>query len=148
MSMRPLKILHVEDNEEDLILFQRACGVAGLSTVFHPVFDGVAAIAYLEGKGEFSDRSRHPLPDVIILDLNLPRMNGWEVLKWVREKLGLSLPVLIFTVSGSLEDKKRAMAAGATGYYVKPTDFETLVRLMESFRKFEAGNTDKNEEST
>jgi len=146
--MRPLTILHIEDSEEDLILFQRACDAAGLPAVFHPVLDGLAAVAYLEGKGEFSDRSKYPLPNVIILDLNLPGMNGFDFLDWLREESGFSLPVLVFTVSASVEDRARAMSAGATGFFVKPKDFETLVRLTESFRKFGDGNNDKNDEST
>jgi CheY-like chemotaxis protein len=146
--MRPLTILHIEDSEEDLILFQRACEAAGLPAVFHPVLDGPAAVAYLEGKGEFADRSKHPLPDIIILDLNLPGMNGFDFLKWFREESGLSVPVLVFTVSGSVEDKARAMAAGAAGFFVKPKEFETLVRLTESFRRFGGDDGHKSEEST
>jgi CheY-like chemotaxis protein len=138
--MRPLTILHIEDSEEDLILFERACEAAGLPAVFHPVLDGLAAVAYLEGKGEFSDRSKHPLPNIIILDLNLPGMNGWDFLEWFRKESGLSAPVLVFTVSASAEDKARAMAAGAAGFFVKPKNFEGLVRLTESFRKFGDGH--------
>ena len=146
--MRPLTILHIEDSEEDLILFERACDAAGLPAVFHPVSDGLEAVAYLEGEGKFCDRSQHPLPDIIILDLNLPRMSGFDFLKWFREKSGLSLPVLVFTVSASVEDKVRALTEGAAGYFVKPRDFETLVRLTESFRKFRTDGIDKNDEST
>ena len=144
--MRPLRILHVEDNKEELVLFGRACDAAGLGTVFHPVEDGLQAIAYLKGDGEFRDRHRHPFPDLIILDLNLPGMGGFDFLDWLKEESGLSLPVLVFTISGSAEDKAKALAAGAAGYFVKPKDFETLVRLAESFRRFE--NNDKNDEVT
>ena len=134
--MRPLKNLHVEDNEEDMMLFGRACEAAGLSAVFHPVWDGAQAVAYLKGQGEFQDRHRHPLPDLIILDLTLPRMGGFDFLKWLREDSGFrALPVLVFTVSERMEDKARALAEGATGYYVKPKDFETLVRFAESVRQ-------------
>jgi CheY-like chemotaxis protein len=146
--MRPLTILHIEDSEEDLTLFQRACDAAGLPAVFHPVLDGLAAVAYLEGKGEFDDRRKHPLPDIIILDLNLPGMSGFDFLKWFRENSGLPVPVLVFTVSTCMEDKARAMAAGAAGFFVKPRDFQTLVRLTESFRKFRGDSVDKNDEST
>ena len=147
--MRPLRILHVEDSEEDLILFERACEAAGLPAVFHPVADGLRAVAYLKGKGEFQDRTRHPLPDLIVLDLNLPGMGGFDFLKWLREESGFpSLPVLVFTVSGSADDKARALAAGAAGYFVKPKDFETLVRLAESFRQFGGDGHHKNDEST
>ena len=141
--MRRLRILHIEDSEEDLILFGRACDAAGLPAVFHPVGDGMAAVDYLKGTGQFQDRGAHPLPDVIILDLNLPGMGGFDFLEWLREESGLNLPVLVFTVSESVEDKARAMAAGATGFFVKPKNFEELVRLTESFRKFAGDGHDK-----
>lgn len=135
--MRPLRILHIEDSEEDLILFGRACDAAGLSTIFHTVEDGQQAMSYLTGEGEFCDRARHPFPDLIVLDLNLPGMDGFDFLRWLNEESGLSLPVLVFTISSNAEDKVKALAAGAAGYFIKPKDFETLVRLAESFRKFE-----------
>ncbi len=134
--MRPLRILHVEDSEEDMILFGRACDAAGLPIIFHSVGDGDQAVAYLKGDGEFGDRGKHPFPDLIVLDLNLPGMDGFDFLHWLKQDSGLSLPVLVFTISGSADDKAKAMAAGAAGYFVKPKDFETLVQLAESFRKF------------
>lgn len=146
--MRPLRILHIEDSEEDLMLFGRACDAAGLPAVFHPVADGAEAVQYLKGEGRFHDRARHPLPDVVVLDLNLPGMGGFDFLQWLREESGLSLPVLVFTVSASAEDKARALASGAAGYFVKPKDFESLVRLTESFRKFGDVGRHKNDELT
>lgn len=146
--MRPLKILHVEDSEDDLQLFNRACQAAGLPARLYWVSDGTEAVAYLEGDGKFNDRSEHPLPDLIVLDLNLPRMGGFDFLKWFKEQQALSQPVLIFTVSANIEDKTRALAEGAAGYFVKPKDFETLVRLTESFAKFRANGFDKNELTT
>ena len=143
--MRPLRILHVEDSQEDTILFGRACDAAGLPAVFHSAGDGSQAMAYLKGEGEFCNRDKHPLPDLVILDLNLPGMDGFDFLRWLRES-EISLPVLVFTISGSAEDRARALAEGAAGYFVKPTDFETFVRLTESFRQFADGeNRDKNE---
>jgi CheY-like chemotaxis protein len=137
VGVRSLKILHVEDNEEDIVLFGRACEVAGLPAIFHPVWDGMQAVAYLKGQGEFEDREKYPLPDLIVLDLNLPKMGGFDFLKWLRTESGFtSLPVLIFTVSEKAEDKARALAEGAAGYFVKPKDFETLVQFAESVRRF------------
>lgn len=135
--MRLLKILHIEDSEEDLELFRRACAAADLPAVFHRVEDGSEAVGYLKGEAHFNDRSQYPLPDLIVLDLKMPGMGGLDFLKWLRREADfLSLPVLIFTVSEKAEDKARALAEGATGYFVKPKDFETLVRLAESFQKF------------
>jgi len=146
--MRPLRILHIEDSEEDLILFGRACEAAGLPAVFQSVEDGQEAVSYLKGDGEFRDRKQHPFPDLIILDLNLPGMGGLDFLHWLKGESGLSLPVLVFTVSGSPEDKSKALSAGAEGYFIKPKDFETFVRLAESFRKFGADGHDKNNDVT
>jgi CheY-like chemotaxis protein len=144
--MRPLKILHVEDSEEDAILFTRACEAAELPADFRRVADGFKAVAYLKGVEEFTDRSKYPLPDLIVLDLKLPGMGGFDFLKWLRNEPGLaSLPILVFTVSESAKDKTRAIEEGATGYFTKPKDFETLVRLAESFRKLNVNDPDNNE---
>jgi len=147
--MRLLKILHVEDSEEDLELFRRACEAAGLPAEFRRVTDGFEAVGYLMGSNDFSNRNRYPLPDLIVLDLKMPGMGGFDFLKWLRQESGFSsLPVLIFTVSTNAQDKARALAEGATGYFIKPKDFETLVRLTESFRKFTVEGNDKNSEAT
>jgi CheY-like chemotaxis protein len=147
--MRRLKILHIEDSEEDLLLFERACEAARLPAEFQCVVDGFEGVAYLKGGGKYQDRARHPLPDLIVLDLKMPRMGGFDFLKWLRQEPELSsLPVLVFTVSANAEDKARALAEGASGYFVKPTDFETLVRLTESFQKFTGDGHDKNDEAT
>jgi CheY-like chemotaxis protein len=142
--MRPLKILHIEDSEEDLELFRRACETAGLPAVFHRVEDGSEAVCYLKGEADFNDRGKYPLPDLIVLDLKMPGMGGFDFLKWLRQEPEFSsMPVLVFTISEKAEDKARALAEGATGYFVKPKDFETLVRLAESFREFKVEGNDK-----
>ena len=134
--MRPLKILHVEDKEEDSLLFCWACEAAGLAADCYAVRDGSEGVAYLEGQGKFADRRAHPLPDLVVLDLKMPGMNGFDFLEWLRKQANfLSLPVLVFTCSTSEEDKVRAMNHGANGYFTKPKDFESFVRLADSWRK-------------
>lgn len=142
--MRRLKILHIEDSEEDAVLFGRACGAAGLQADVYEVRNGFEAVSYLDGDGDFADRNAHPLPDLIVLDLNMPRMNGFDFLKWLREQAAfLLLPVLVFTRSTSAEDKVRAIKEGATAYFVKPENFETFVRIAESFRNIVTNGPDK-----
>ncbi len=142
--MRPLKILHVEDSEEDAVLFGRACDASGLSSTCYTVRDGWEAVAYLEGAGKFADRNLYPLPDLIVLDLKMPGMDGFDFLKWLRQQAEfLSLPVLVFTRSTKEEDKVRAINQGASGYFVKPRDFATLVRLTESWRKNVGGDGER-----
>lgn len=146
--MRALKILHIEDKEEDALLFGRACEAAGLPADCYAVRDFSEAVAYLEGQGKFTDRHAYPLPDLIVLDLRIPGMDGFDFLKWLRQQTDfLLLPVLVFTSSTSEVDKARALNQGATGYFAKPKDFESLVRLAESCRKLGRNGEDKNEQT-
>lgn len=147
--MRSLKVLHIEDREDDAVLFSRACEAAGLPAQFCRVKDGCEAVSYLTGDGEFRDRNKFPLPDLIVLDLQMPGMGGFEFMKWLRSESALGpLPVLVFTVSDSAEDKARALAEGAAGYFTKPKDFQTMVKLAKSFRQFDEDGEDKNAEAT
>ena len=144
--MRPLRILHIEDNEGDALLFKRACEVAGLSAELHLVRDGAEAMAYLQARGDFARCEQHPPPDIVVLDLKMPGLDGFDFLKWLRNSRAIfsSIPVLVFTNSRSPEDRSRALREGAAGYFVKPMNFETLVRLTESFKRFQGGNWNKN----
>jgi len=131
---KPLLILHVEDDENDAILFQKACERAGLPVQTYRVNAADEAKAYLTGEGIYADRVQFPLPQIVVLDLKLPRMDGFEFLKWLRHtEVFASLPVLVFTASISREDKSRALAEGASSYFVKPASFDALVKMVEGF---------------
>jgi CheY-like chemotaxis protein len=131
---KPLLILHVEDDENDAILFQKACEKAGLPAVTHHVDSADTARAYLLGEGVYTDRRSYPFPQIIVLDLKMPRMDGFEFLKWLRHTEAFaSLPVLVFTASISREDKTRALAEGASSFFIKPASFEALVKIVEGF---------------
>ena len=131
---KPLLILHVEDDENDAILFQKACERAGLPAQTFRVDAADEAKAYLLGQGIYADRARYPLPQIVVLDLKMPRMDGFEFLKWLRHTEPFSaLPALVFTASISREDKSRAMAEGANSYFVKPASFEALVKMVAGF---------------
>lgn len=131
---KPLLILHVEDDENDALLFQKACERAGLPAQVHRVDNAEEAKAYLTGEAAYADRTRYPFPHIVVLDLKMPRVDGFELLKWMRHTEPFAeLPVLIFTASMSREDKSRAMAEGASSYFVKPSSFEALVKMVERF---------------
>src|SRR5512145_859685 len=99
-------ILYVEDEENDALLMQLALGQAGLRNPLRVATDGVQAIDYLSGKGRFADREEHPLPGLVLLDLKLPRMIGFEVLAWIRQQPGYAeLPVVVYTSSNSPADR-------------------------------------------
>jgi len=131
---KPLLILHVEDDENDALLFQKACERAGLPAQVYRVDGADEAKAYLSGEAAYADRVQYPFPHIVVLDLKMPRVDGFELLKWLRRTEPFAeLPVLIFTASMSREDKSRAMAEGASSYFVKPSSFEALVKMVERF---------------
>lgn len=124
-------ILLVEDNPDDVLLVRRAVKKAALPVALLVVGDGDEAVAYLDGDGGFADRVRHPLPDLILLDLKLPRRSGLEVLRWVRERSRLdTTPVVVLTSSSEDEDIQKAYALGANSYLQKPVAFNGLVQLL------------------
>ena len=95
--------------------------------------DGAEAIDYLAGNGPFADRTQHPLPALVLLDLNLPKKSGFEVLSWVRQQPQFSsLPVVIYTSSVGLIDKDTAQLLGATDYFVKRSGVNQIAELARS----------------
>ncbi len=129
--------LLAEDSENDVFLMQRAFKTAGISNPLHVVADGEEAISYLKGEGEYGGRSEHPLPAVVLLDLNLPRKNGFEVLEWMRSQPTLKrIVVMILTASNRGADADRAYDLGANFYLTKPGKFEDLVKLTKCLHEW------------
>jgi CheY-like chemotaxis protein len=94
--------------------------------------DGDQAIAYLNGAGAFTDRKEYPFPDLVLLDLKMPRLDGFEVLEWIRSNpLTMSLPVVVLAGSSFRADIRRALELGANSYAAKPGKFEELQVLID-----------------
>ena len=130
-------ILVAEDDPTDAYFFQRAFSRAGLPITLHFVSDGQEVIDYLHGEGQFADRKAHPLPQLVLLDLKMPRVNGFEVLEWVRQRPGFKgLQLVIFSSSDEPKDMNRAYDLGANWYLVKPHSMEELTALVGRFKKF------------
>jgi len=131
-------ILLVEDNPVDILLMQRAFrNETFANTSLQIVRDGDAAVFYLNGDGEYSDRDRYPLPAIILLDLKLPRRSGHEVLVWLKQQPELKrLPVVMLTSSRQTPDVKRAYDLGVNSYLVKPVGFASLLEMMQSFSEY------------
>lgn len=128
-------LLLVEDNEDDVFIFQRAFRRAGLSHPVQVVSDGQEAIDYLSGSGRFANRENHPLPSMIFLDLKLPRRNGHDVLAWIAGQADLpAIPVIVLTSSAEQRDLRRARELGALHYLVKPPSSTALAELVETHR--------------
>ncbi len=133
MSVERFTILLVEDDPNDVLLVQRAFRKANIINPIQLVGDGEAAITYLAGEGIYADRTRYPVPGVLLLDLKLPRKSGFEVLQWLREQSELKrLPVVVLTASKESPDVNLAYDLGANSYLVKPIAFEALIELVKT----------------
>ena len=133
MTAGQTTILHVEDDPNDTLLLEHACRKAGMIFNLQAVSDGDQAMAYLRGTSAFSDRDKHPMPKLILLDLKMPRVSGFDVLAWLRsEDAFRQLPVVVLTSSNHDADIKRAYDLGAKSYLVKPVGFEALVELVKT----------------
>jgi len=130
---REVTVLHIDDDPNDTTLFQAAIRKAGINLVLKNVEDFEHAVGYLSGHGSYSDRSVHPLPKLILLDLKMPRATGFEVLGWIRSTPGVSnIPVIVLSGSELQDDVRRAYVGGANSYLVKPLGFDALVELVRN----------------
>ncbi|WP_049890999.1 response regulator [Natrinema versiforme] len=133
-SSAPVSILLVEDNPGDVRLIEEAFKSAGFATTFHTVTDGAAAIDFLQDQAATDSG---PNLDLMLLDLNLPRTDGFEVLETIKDDPALSsLPVLVLTSSEATEDIVKSYELCANAYLTKPTDpaeFADIGRAVEAF---------------
>ena len=130
-------ILLIEDNEDDLLLIRRAFEKALLRNPIQVVRDGEAALMYLKGEGKFRNRAEFPLPSIVLLDLKLPGMDGFEVLSWIRQQDGIrGLPVIVLTSSSRIPDVNRAYSLGANSFFVKEIDFNSSIRFAQIMRQY------------
>jgi CheY-like chemotaxis protein len=125
-------ILLVEDSEDDVFFMERAIRMAGGKTQLYTAKDGQMAVDYLEGAREYADRKLYPLPNLILLDLKLPRVPGLEVLRWIRARPELqTTPVIVLSSSGERADLERGYRLGANSFMVKPSEADDLVAMAK-----------------
>ena len=130
-------ILLAEDREDDVVLIRRAFEKAKIPNPLYIVRDGEEAIWYLKGEGKFANRAEYPLPDLLLLDLKMPRVDGFEVLSWIRQEPGLTpLRILVLTSSDEIYDVNRAYQLGANSFLVKPHDFDDFTQLSVIIKDF------------
>src|SRR4029079_10208775 len=136
MESKPQVVLSVDDNDVDGALLERAFKRTSIPARLFRVSEGPQALAYLSGDGIYRDRDNYPLPDLVLLDLAMPKMSGVEVLKWIREQPNVKrTKVLIFTSSEKPEDVNAANQIGADGYLLKPTKFDDLKNLVKQIHE-------------
>jgi CheY-like chemotaxis protein len=131
-------ILLAEDSEDDVRMFRRAFTQAAIAAPLHVVSDGEETIAYLSGDDKFAHRVEYPLPDLLLLDLKMPRKDGFEVMAWLRTHPTLCpLRTVVLTASEDMREIIRAYAFGANSFLTKPVNFtEFKETLQEMFNFF------------
>jgi CheY-like chemotaxis protein len=131
---KPVEILLVEDNEGDVGLIEEVLEEVKIRNILHVAKDGEEAILFLYNEEKFSGS---PRPDIILLDLNLPKKDGREVLREIKEDSNFkNIPVVILTTSGAEKDILRAYELYANAYVTKPLDFDQFIKVVESIANF------------
>jgi|SRR5690606_15132137 len=129
----PVTILMAEDDEDDRMLAREALRESRVLNNLLFVEDGVELMNYLHHKGKYSDEATYPTPSLILLDLNMPRMDGREALAQIKSDPALrGIPVVILTTSKAEEDMLKGYDLGAASYITKPVNFRSLVELMRA----------------
>jgi CheY-like chemotaxis protein len=132
--MQPVEILLVEDSPTDVLLAKEAFEYSKIANNIHVAKDGVEALAFLRGEGEFKNA---PRPGLILLDLNLPKKDGREVLSEIKSDESLKrIPVIVLTTSKSEADVLKAYGLHANCYIVKPVDFEKFTEVVKSLENY------------
>lgn len=131
------RILVVEDDAAQVDLIRQVLTESRVSNSVCAVHSGEEAIAYLAGEGKHANRIEHPLPSLVLLDLKLPGMTGFEVLNWIRTHPTFQrLPVVVLTGSGDVSSIQRAYSLGANSYLVKPFTMDELRSLVKSINAY------------
>ncbi len=134
----PVPILVVEDSPDDAEILEDAVEGARLANPVHFVEDGAEAMDYLEGNGKFANRGEFPFPGLVILDINLPKLNGLQVLERIRDgEATRDLPVVMLTVSNSDEDVLRSYELETVVYIQKPVTADNLTAVVQSLEQFD-----------
>jgi CheY-like chemotaxis protein len=130
-------ILLVDDRDDDLMVIKRAFTKARILNPLHAVTSGEEAIAYLCGEGKYSNRAEYPLPELILLDLKMPGLSGFDVLRWIRQHPTLkTIRIVVLTASDHMKDVNLAYELGANSFLVKPVEFDRFLDLANAINGY------------
>ena len=136
-TCRTITILMADDDPDDCLLVSRAFKTSKLCNDLRFVEDGEELMDYLYQRGKYEKQGRAPRPGLILLDLNMPRKDGREALKEIKEDAGLrEIPIVVLTTSKEEEDVLKSYGLGANSYITKPVTFEGLVDVVKSLGKY------------
>lgn len=130
-------ILLVEDSDEDYYITCRAFKKSGLGNNILRCVDGEDALDYLNRRGKYQDKKKYPWPNMILLDLNLPKKDGREVLQIIKTEPSLKeIPVIVLTTSSNEKDIAQCYLNGANSYIKKPVDFENFMKAVQTLKDY------------
>lgn len=136
-DVKPVVILMAEDDADDRLLVKEAFAESHVANSLHFVGDGLELLDYLYGHDKYSDRENFPMPDLLLLDLNMPRKDGREALQEIKADPRLKkLPAVVLTTSKAEEDILRSYNLGAAGFITKPVTFEALVEIIKGLGEY------------
>ncbi len=137
MDNKQFTVLLVEDDLNDIFLVKRAFKMARVQNPLQVVTDGQDAISYLRGEGKYSDRETYSLPKLMVMDIKMPRKDGFEVLDWIKQDpLLRRIPVIIVSSSDNPSDINHAYELGANAYMVKPVNYRAVEHLFLSITQY------------
>jgi CheY-like chemotaxis protein len=138
MDKNHFSVLLVEDDLNDIFLVKRAFKIAQIVNPLQIATDGQEAINYLRGEGKYAERDKYPLPELIVMDIKMPRRTGFEVLEWVKRSEGplRRIPIVIVSSSDNPSDINRAYELGANAYMVKPMNFRAVEHLFNAITQY------------
>lgn len=137
MSKNEIHILLADDDAEDRMLIIDALKESRLKNEVRCVEDGEELLDYLHNRGKYSDKLKHPLPGILLLDLNMPKKDGREALKEIKSDPRLkSIPIIILTTSKAEEDILKTYDLGVNSFITKPVSFSAMVELMKTLNKY------------
>jgi CheY-like chemotaxis protein len=134
MPLSERLILLVDDSADDVFLFKRTLAKAHLKNPVQAVANVDEAICYLEGKAAYADRSLFPVPSIVLIDLQMPEKNGFQLLTWLRDRVQFrNLHVIVVSGINRMQDVNRAYQLGASSFLIKPVNVEDLRNLTRAF---------------
>jgi len=138
MANQRFTVLLVEDDLNDIFIVKRAFKMVNIPTPLQVVTDGEEAISYLRGHGKYANRKAFPLPTLIVMDIRMPRRDGFEVLERVRtsDQPFRRIPIVIVSASENPADINRAYELGANAYMIKPVNFRAVEHLFETITNY------------
>ena len=134
---RPCTILIVDDDENDIFFVKRAFTEINVHCMFHMLKNGQECVDYLQGIGEYANREKFPMPMMILMDLKMPIMDGFQVLAWLRGRPGIKvIPTIVFSSSDLPNDITRAYELGANSFMTKSVTYDGLLLKLQTLSQY------------